>query len=55
MDSTTEIIKVIYIAILPGIIMGFLIAGIFYFQKEKIYRYPSEGWIDVKKTFSRLC
>jgi len=44
-----EIIRAILYTILPACIMVFCISGVFYFQKDRIYRgYPS-GWLDIKK------
>lgn len=44
-----EIIKTIANVLWMPIIMFFLMFGIIYFQKERIYRSFPSGWLDIKK------
>lgn len=45
-----ENINIIFRALLiPSFTFCFLFTGIYFYQKEKIYRYPSNDWLDIKK------
>lgn len=49
MEISQEIIKCVFYTILPACIVMFCLSGIFYFQKDRIYRQNSTGWLDIKK------
>jgi hypothetical protein len=49
MDSILDIIKSASIALFPGVLTLFIISSIIFYQKDKIYRYQSTEWFDVKK------
>lgn len=49
MEILETISKILY-TFIPGALIFFCLSvGIYLFSKDKIYRYPSNEWLDVKK------
>lgn len=50
MMKNLDFLYSLFITLFPGALIFFCCSiGIYFFQKEKIYRYTGNGWLDVKE------